>query len=379
MNVHTVEISTLLGPDQIRRLCRSQQHWFRFPGRDGLNRYWPDITEFVNASSDAPQQSCRLHSEMYPVDGVREATLIPNPSIRGYFYFVIVVNLECLYRQEMTILSFPCTVERIQHCSNVFRALMADNFHGVGFGEFLEWSVSRIDYTVDVVYPDHTPLYIVLARRGRIPRDMEPREKYSGSCYLELSSGDVVVHFYDKENQLRERGFHDGDRLMEEAHGLLRLEVRCQGQKLDHIRDMIRERNLPHYGMELRTFLNAEISNAVVQEYYAGTIGYLDYYDLDSADRHLQEQRGKRDMKARLLLFLRQVDQAGSVTAAIDAYHQRIMPDGSPALITGPESSLHNLLNVYPLRFGVNPVVIPDSYEVDYLPNPMPVHLRRNR
>jgi len=126
---------------------------------------------------------------------------------------------------------------------------MADNFHGVGFGELLHWSTRRVDYTVDR-YTDYTPLYIDLFQRGRIPRDMEQRRRDPGSYYLELPSEDVTVNFYNKEDQLRNRGFQDGDRLMREARGLLRLEVQCQGRKLDHIRDRIRELNLPHYGME---------------------------------------------------------------------------------------------------------------------------------
>ena len=106
MNVHTVEISQLIGPSLIRRLCRSQR-WFKFPQRDEKKRICHSIVDFVNATGDeAAAQPNVLTSGMYPVDGIQKVVLVRNPSQRGFFYLVAVVNLEALYRQAVTVESF---------------------------------------------------------------------------------------------------------------------------------------------------------------------------------------------------------------------------------------------------------------------------------
>lgn len=380
MNVHTVEISRLLGPDLVRQLCR-RQNWFQFESCYRRNRGWVNIVDFVNGSSiqGFVQRSACLESEMYPVDGIQQVTLLRNPSKPGYFYFVVVVNLESLCRYDATVESFCITEDRLQRCCEAFSAVMGD-FSDLQDKPLLEWSTRRIDYAVDVRYPGLAPLYIALAKRGRIPRGFVEEQQYAGSYYLKSVHDDIRMNFYDKEAQLRNDLYlHDDDRLIREAHGLVRFEVQCMDRKLDHIRDMIRRRHLPYFGMQLRTFLNPEIANAVVQDYYSKAIGYLDYYKIDSIQQHLQELSGRRDLKERLLHFIRQVEQTGSVTAAIAAFIQGVTPDGSPVLISGPASSLQNLLNNYPTRFGINLVTIPAAVQQSFLPNAMPVDLRISR
>lgn len=377
MNVHTVEISQLIGPSLIRRLCRSQR-WFKFPQRDEKKRICHSIVDFVNATGDeAAAQPNVLTSGMYPVDGIQKVVLVRNPSQRGFFYLVAVVNLEALYRQAVTVESFGSfSEERLRRCSREFDRIMAD-YSGIQLKTLLEWSTRRVDYAVDERHPGLAPVYVSLMKQGRIPRGMELRRSYEGSYYLESPNDDVTINFYDKAAQLRnDRYLCDSDRLLNEACGLLRFEVQCQGRKLDHIRDLVRGRCLPYNGMRLRTFLHAEIANLVVQDYYSRAIGYQDYYTLQAARAKLDEQRGRNDMKQRMLQFQQQVAMAGSVEVAIRVYRQGVMPDGARGLISGPESSLQNLLNSYLPRYGLNPVLLPADYPEPVLPNPMPPELR---
>ena len=374
MSVHTVELGHPLGPNMIRSFCRLQR-WFSFPQRDKKNRSCQSITDFVHAARDGcPDQ---LTSRMYPVDGIQKVTLVRNPSQQGYFYLVVVVNLEALYRQEITVESFSSfTSERLQRCSQEFERIMAE-YSGMRLRPLVEWSVRRVDYAIDLRYPDLVPLYVSLMKQGRIPRGMEMRRSYEGSYYLESPNEDVTINFYDKAAQLRhERTLYNNDRLLVEADGLLRLEVQCKGRKLNHLYDFVRRRNLPHYGRTIRTFLHEELANAVVQDYFYRAVGYQDYYTLPVAVAKLDGQRGRKDMKQRIVHFLQQVRITGSVSAAIDSYRQGIMPDGTTAIISGPESSLQNILHEYLPRYGLNPVLLPEEWNGGILQNPMPEKLR---
>lgn len=74
--------------------------------------------------------------------------------------------------------------------------------------------------------------------------------------------------------------------------------------------------------------------------------------------------------------FLRQVEMAGTVESAIEAYRSGRLADGSAAVITGPESSLQNILNKYLQRYELNPVLLPAEYQRASLPNPMAAWVR---
>lgn len=379
MNIHTVEIAQLMGPRMMREFCGSQW-WFQFPQpTDARGHVWNSMADFLNGFRQATtgtKKSC-LQSKWYPAPGIQKVVLLHNPSRQGFFYFVVVVNLESLIRQDRTVESFSSfTEERLRRCSYEFNRLMG-NFSDVKFKALLEWSTRRVDYAVDVPKLDDVALYVSLMQHARIPRGMEQRQRYDGTYRLVSLHDDVATNFYDKKLQLSNDIYlHADDRLMREAHGLLRIEVQCQGRKLDHIRDLVRNKSLPHYGMKLRTFLNAEISNSIVQDYYSRAIGYQDYYSFQAVEKRLNEQSGRHDMKQRLLQFLRQVEASGSISAGIEAYQRGIMPDGSHAFITGAENSLQNILNIYLPRYGINPVLIPAKYNLSYLANPMPINLR---
>lgn len=378
MNVHTVEIGHPIGPIMIRRMS-CVQRWFAFPQQDKQHHVCHSFQDFVNALDGTPAYLNVLMSRRYPVNGIKQVTLLRNPSRRGYFFLVVVVNLESLYRQDMTVESFTSfTEERLQRCSCTFDRIMAD-YTGIKLKTLLDWSARRVDYAVDISFenPKLVALYVSLMQRGRIPRDMVLRELYDGSYYLETQQGDVTINFYDKAAQLtKDRDLFNNDRLLREARGLLRVEVQCQGRKLDHIRDLVRKHKLPHHGMKLRTFLNSVIANIIVQDYYGRAIGYQDYYTLQGAEDFLNGQRGRNDMKQRILQFLRLVDQTGSVSEAIDVYRTGCLLDGGKSLLKGSKGTIQNILNQYLPRYGINPVLLPNEFGQSVLPNVMPEGLR---
>ena len=380
MNIHTVEISRPLGPRLMRIFCRTQR-LFQFSPSEQHNYAWKSLSDYMYAPASARAGAhAVLSSPMYPAPGIQKVTLLHNPSLPGSFYLVVVVNLESLFRQDMTVESFGSfTQERLERCCCAFDRVMA-SFSDLPSKSLLEWSTRRVDYAVDVRLPGLAPAYVSLMQHASIPRGLMQHEVYDDSFYLRSKGGDVRLNFYSKKAQLlNDKDLCRNDRLLREAQDLLRFEVQCQGHKLLHIHSLVRDQGLPYHGMELRTFLNESIANQIVQDYFRRSIGYGDYYTLSFAEQSLRIQQGRSESKDRSLAFLRQVAHAGSVDAGIEAFRQGVFADGSSAFVCGPMSSLQNLLNGYLPRYGLNPVCLPPDYPANTLPNPMPLHLRLER
>lgn len=380
MNVHTVEISRPLGPSLMRTFCRTQR-LFQFSPSEQHNYAWRSLSDFMYApTSERTGALAVLSSPMYPAPGIQKVTLLHNPSLPGSFYLVVVVNLESLLRQDMTVESFGSfTQERLERCCCAFDRVMA-SFSDLPSKALLEWSTRRVDYAVDVRLPGLVPVYISLIQHASIPRGLMQHEVYNDSFYLRSKGDDVRLNFYSKKAQLlNDKDLCCNDRLIREAQDLLRFEVQCQGRKLLHIHSLVREQGLPYHGMKLRTFLNESIANQIVQFYFGQSVGYEDYHTLASVEQFLRMQQGRCESKDSSLAFLRQVAYAGSVDAGIEAFRQGVFADGSNAFVCGPTSSLQNLLHGYLPRYGLNPVCLPPDYPANTLPNPMPRHLRHER
>ena len=380
MNVHTVEISRPLGPRLMRTFCRTQR-LFQFSPSEQHNYAWKSLSDYMYAPASSRTGALAvLSSPMYPAPGIQKVTLLHNPSLPGSFYLVVVVNLESLLRQDMTVESFGSfTQERLERCCCAFDRVMA-SFSDLPSKPLLEWSTRRVDYAVDVLLPGLVPVYISLIQHASIPRGLMQHEVYNDSFYLRSKGGDVRLNFYSKKAQLlNDKDLCCNDRLLREAQDLLRFEVQCQGRKLLHIHSLVREQGLPYHGMKLRTFLNESIANQIVQFYFGQSVGYEDYHTLASVEQFLRMEQGRCESKDSSLAFLRQVAYAGSVDAGIEAFRQGVFADGSNAFVCGPTSSLQNLLHGYLPRYGLNPVCLPPDYPANTLPNPMPRHLRPER
>jgi hypothetical protein len=356
MHIHTVELQVTLGVRRIRQFFEHQQ-WFTDH----------DIRQLRDAETDT------IASDIYPVRGIRQAFLRRNPSSTRYFFFSVVVNMQALAINDTAIVLFPITEDNVTACERNFQSIHQQR-SGIYLPPMREWSVQRIDYAYDVV-TSHTPLYVLLAQRGRIPDGFSQREVSTGSFYLESESGDITFNYYDKENQIVQGGrFRSQDRLSRQAAGRLRCEVQCTGSKLHHILDYIRTHIGDEYdhGVRFRTFLHPGVSTWILQHYYSLAIGYDDYYSLERAAEIVRSGPGRRDRHRRIIAFLQLVNDVGSVPEAQACFIAgHAFADGTT--VRGCRETLINILNHYLPAVGVNPVTIPVEWGIgDHLPNPIP-------
>lgn len=355
MHIHTVELKKTIGSTIMRQFIRRQQHLFK---DDALQ-------QFLYNQHDT------LKSQIYPERGIRQIFIKHSPTSSKYFFFSIIVNLQCLTANDTTIGLFHCSQSSIDDCERNFRCIMGNMF-GCLSSPLQDWSVKRIDYAYDIISP-HTPVYVKLFKRGRIPRRFLPEEKYDGSFYLKSKTDDVRINFYDKRDQLIKRGFSDEDRLVQEAENILRIEVQCRGSKLHNIRSYLRSIGGEDHGAKLRTYLNPRLSNWVIQDYFRRAVGYGDYYDFESARQRIINGPGRSDRHEGLIKYLRLIEQCGSVQHV----KENFAADGY-----GCWDTYNNYLNHYLPQIGINPVIIPDAIAENLgmptLSNPMPIELRIN-
>lgn len=356
MHIHTVELQITLGVRRFRQFYANQQ-WFTAE----------DIRQLRDSETDT------VASRLYPVRGIRQAFLRRSPSSTSHFFFTVVVNMQALAINDTAIALFPITEDNVTACECNFQSIHQQR-SGISLPPMREWSVQRIDYAYDVV-TGHTPLYVLLAQRGRIPDGFSQREVRTGSFYLESESGDITFNYYDKENQMMQGGrFRSQDRLSRQGEGKLRCEVQCTGSKLHHIRDYIRTHMGDEYdhGVQLRTFLNPGVSAWILQHYYSLAIGHDDYYNLERAAELIRSGPGRRDRHRRMMAFLQLVHDVGSVPEAQACFlagHE--FADGTT--LRGCRETLINILNHYLPAVGVNPVTLPVEFELEHLANPIPV------
>ena len=347
MSVHTIEIQQTLSNRKLRDFNQMQS---LFPSSALLEFMMGEINE--------------LKSRHYPVRGIRQAVLRRSPTSNSFSFLSLVVNLQSLAEDRVSVGTFDCTSASTTACERAFTNAMSQ-ISSVRFKPLLEWSTQRIDYAMDipgVIAPE----YVLLAKRSKIPRDFRMEEDQPGSYYLK--SDGANVNFYDKQDQLRkEWSLPERDRLIQDAESIFRLEIQCWGHKLTHIRRIVRRLGYEDQGVKLRTFLHPAVSNEIIHHYYADTIGYDNYYTLPAAQQRMEEH-GWRALRIRKVMnFLQAICQVGSVQALRNNFKQRVMLDGTNISVGGENKTFRNYEN-YLAEVGINPVTLPDG-ERNRMPN----------
>ena len=221
----------------------------------------------------------------------------------------------------------------------------------IGLPSLENWEVSRIDYAINIK-TRYVKEYIKLFQRGDKPKGFKElyctksrrRKQLEGSFYLFNKS--VAINFYDKEDQLSKKNFNrDG------VEDLLRLEVQCNKTKVNNIK----------YQKGFRTsyaknFLQVDLSKEYINTYYDKTIGSGDYYKLSKAIQMVEDSNYTRTMKKKLVEVLRAISKHRSIwKARKESKYSR--------------NSFNKYLNLI-RALNINPVTIPNEWEVNFLKNP---------
>lgn len=220
-----------------------------------------------------------------------------------------------------------------------------------GLPSLEHWNINRVDYAINI-HTEHVKEYIKLFQRADKPSNFKElyctkahrRKQLEGSFYLYNKS--IAINFYDKEDELIKKNFNiDG------AKNLLRLEVQCNKSKINNIKYK-KGFDINH----VKNYLKMDLSEEYIKHYYNKTIGSGDYYKLSRAIEMINNSNYTEMIKKRLIEGLQGVNLHRSIWKAREkSVYSKISFNKHLKMIRA---------------LNINPVTIPNSWEMDYLENP---------
>lgn len=299
--------------------------------------------------------------------GFREITLIHQTYRAGLVYrgIEIILNPKVMLHPDMLIQS--TTADEIPQIADVFDEKLQLIFGGYRryLPSFNQWICKRIDYCADVI-TEHVSDYIQLFQRSKIPnRHFEAKNKYEGSAYA--MCGSMTLNFYNKQDELMKRRMKNKDTRITEEHvcaaeGLLRIEVQCERNKTNYIkqREGFSNKCIEH-------FLNPQLAQSIILNYYDKSIGSGDFYSLYEARKIINRSEIPQNSKQALLSTLDLISQARKVDTARKQFIEGIVLEGKGCFQGRGETFDRNVKKLRSL--GINPVTIPRSWGIHHLPN----------
>jgi hypothetical protein len=223
------------------------------------------------------------------------------------------------------------------------------------------YSFKRVDFAINIS-TEHVDLYMKLIKRANIPDGFQLYTIYNSiskryeppkdSFYIfkkrhlngKASSVELTVNCYNKGIQMQENELPYDERAMT----TIRFEIQCGYNKIYRI---IRSKNLNKQGYS--QFLREDISAEVLDTYFKKTIGYGDYYTFSKAKELIMDSSLKNDTKYDLVNTLKIVNDKRGIWKARETVDNKKRFDNHI-------KKLHEI--------GINPVTIPISGKIDYLP-----------
>ena len=252
---------------------------------------------------------------------------------------------------------------------------------------FRDYSVNRIDYCMNIdlgeLYYSCTPQQLMqLIKKGNIPPHFSERKVYSptghrfvtdcNSFYLESSS--VTINYYLKYAQQTEK--HPNYQNRDQSENVIRFEVQCKSKKLNEIWNSTPELYDTAEGrynlgqnkgrIPILPMLSDEIAESVVEDYFYRVIGtghYLTFKDACAViDTYNFEDKTKKHLKKTLEIIRNNKGIAKTKEKIIES----MAAQGNSYYMIVFNKDLR-ILN----QIMVNPITIPETWDIKWIPNPM--------
>jgi hypothetical protein len=343
--IHTFEIGTSISRTKLTSLIRDQVIFAQV-----------DLQNILNGKVS------NIESKEYIGLGFNKFRLSRKGSDK-YFYLKVVVNPQVMLEQRATVELFNCTVASIEKFNEIFDQELGILTSTV-FESANNWAVQRIDYALDIntEYPSQ---YVSLAKRVKYPKAYIEYINEPGSFYVKCDS--VTLNFYDKYDEFakKRKNIPDFNRLLNEASNIFRVEVQCTSSKLFSIMNKF---NLPD--INLGGFLNSDIAQHVVQYHYGTTLGYCDYYSLESVEQYIASTTWRKDKKTEIYKLLRLIAQERSLLIAQETYYKGTTLKETGEWVQGSRRTFYDYMASCK-KMNINPIIIPTEWGINFLKNPM--------
>ena len=353
MPIHKMQVMLKLN-EEMMFYFRKRQTWFM-----------PQILQFL-LDGTVP----RVPSNDYPYTGIQQAFLSRSPKPKGNFYLSVNMNLQSLALGKLSIDLFSGAHPSIADLQTRFdQALrrMAPNLRLPGL---MHWSVQQVHYAVDIKTPNIAE-FGKLFKRALVPAGFYGEDISTDNFFVGSDSLNVGMRIYDPARHHKdEQPFPQKSKLIGKDQGRLRIDVRCSVDKLYNIR---RCYSSTTHNLRPLVFLDQNTANAVLQEYYRLVIGYADFHSLPQAVKMIQAGPGRTDRKEKLSNFIRLLKQSASVGKGLQDFLAGTKLKQTGDIVYGSQRTLDNYMLRYLPELNINPLLLPNNWNLVTLENPMPV------
>jgi len=283
---------------------------------------------------------------------------------RDYYRLYLIIEPQSLITGRKTIDVFDCSEESIYQLRTALP--IAIKYISSILPTEERWTVSRIDYTVNL-FSEYVKQCIELAKKGRDPYRYKDFINLQGSSYRQSKT--VILNFYDKLDEVRKKiePASPNGYLLNEAENILRIEVQCLGnKKLKHIKDKFK---LPTYA-NIYDYLKSDIAKEIIFYYYKKVIGTGDYYSMNEAIKKIQDTQWSNRKKENVIKWLQLIAQARSVSRAREQFIAGTAIKNTQTLVKGTYNTFINYIKSCE-EIDLNPVTIPKDWKIKYIPNPI--------
>ena len=339
-------------------------HTFTISKKTNFKRIQKCLEEYAKISKNTEIEKtnediiCKYH-DGHP--GLHEVRITRCVDDFGYIY--LTLEPRALLKEEYTISLHDPSHQSNQSLKKAFAETIECIFGKLSMRDLRKWYTSRIDYAINIKLPN-AGKYTVLAKMGYDPYRYE-EGNYTGSSYKKCKS--IHLNFYDKQDHIKKK-YHQMDcyhRLLQESKDIFRIEV--QIRDYNKLAALKKKYSLPD--TKIMEFLNHEIAQEVISDYFLKVIKTGDYYSLKEAGKLIDSTKWRQSKKDNIKNWLRLIVQAGSISKAKGAFNVGTKLKGFKTVVKGSDATFNNYLNSCK-EINLNPVTIPKEWNIKMLPNP---------
>lgn len=301
-------------------------------------------------------------SNPFDIPGIHKLSIIKKATGFGY-YVTLVIEPQALIEEGPTLNLFNCSLDSMQTLLSKLQDLLPS------ISPILElhkrdWYLSRVDYAIQAKF-DNTELYVELAKRSAVPYNYRPKYDGMHSSYTQCKS--ICHNFYYKYEQLLSRNASQA--LIDASKGLYRTEI--QILCTDKLKDLREKFNISDRMFGL---FKAEIALEVLKNYYIKHVSLCAYNNYSVAIQKIQQAK----KHARTKEWLIEMVDFLAACSSYDEAKQKIRYQNTdiPRRYQNaykPEISIKQLrddVREHLRPLDINPIIIPNDFEIDFLPNP---------
>ena len=304
--------------------------------------------------------------------GIQRVFIWKSLKPKGYIFFSMLINLQALALGRTSIDLFTGTRQTIAKLRQGFTQEIWRIMPIPESAELMNWSISQVQYSMDIETP-HVVEYGKLFKRVCIPAGFSGAYISADEIYIDSQSKCVRFELYEKIMELNDRySFSGRAKMIRNAQNHLRIAVNCSGDKLYDIR---RTFSPGTHKLSPEVFLDQNVANTVLQEFYRQIIGYADFHSLPKALHMVEASPWRQDRKDNLSSFLHLLNESETVGTAMKEFLAGTKLKKTGEVVQGSQRALEYYMNEYLPELNIHPILLPTKRRRS-LPNPMPVDVQ---